>query len=199
MSLKTAVMLAGIAMVLGACGGSGGEQPSGAGTTSPAPLFPDAFKGVCAGAGVDKATAYNKNATSHKALLFQTYDDDLQDQSHLLPPAWTVTFAPKGDALTAIDLVVCAERTKDKLVKTCDGYKDDNKPTGNKVRWHTATYDVTVHEAKTAKQLSKTQLEATDETCPLIASFDSKNQTIDMYDTLKDTALNKVLQPFMAK
>jgi hypothetical protein len=199
MSLKFAAALSVGVLVLGACGGEADKPGGSSSKTAASPLFPDAFKGVCSGAGVGEATAYDAKASSHKALYFQSYRDALQDQSTGLPPAWTVTFSPEGNALAAIDIVVCAQRSADKLVKTCDGYKDDDKATGNKVRWHSATYDVTVHEATTAKQLLKREIEATDETCPMIASFDGKNQTIDMYDTLDDTVIANLLRPFMEK
>lgn len=179
------------------CSDEGGKEsaapaPSGAASK----LFPDAFKGVCSGAGVPQATAFDPAAKTHKALLFQTYTDDLQDQSHRLPPAWTVQFSPNKDALTAIDVVICAKRTEAELVKTCDGYKSDGKPTDNKVRWHTASYEVSAHEAKTGKELASKTLGATDETCPMFASFDGTNETIDDYATPSDSALADFAKPF---
>lgn len=198
MRWKAPAIAAMSVVVLAACGGGDDTgAPTGAGQTADAPLFPDAFKGVCSGAGVATATPFDSDAKTHKALLFQTYDDDLQDQSHRLPPAWTVTFSPTSDALTAIDVVICARRTADQLVKTCDGYKTDGKPTGNKVRWHTATYDVSAYEAKTGKKLASKSAEAADETCPMLASFDGKNETIDSYAALSDATLTTFAKPFV--
>lgn len=194
---KLAVLLS-TAVLIGGCGGGSsqdGNQAEGGGAESR--LFPDSFKGVCSGAGVAEATAFEESAKTHKALLFQTYKDDLQDQSHRLPPAWTVKFSPTADALAAIDVVICAKRTDAKLVKTCDGYKSDGKPTDNKVRWHTATYEVSAHEAKTGEKLESKTLAATDETCPMFASFDGSSETIDNYATLSDEALTEFAKPFV--
>ena len=82
---------------------------------TPSPATPlsvpkDAIVGA-AGATVSTATAYDPAATTHKALFFATWEDDLTDRSSSLPPDWTVNFSPEGDALRAIDLVVCARRT----------------------------------------------------------------------------------------
>ncbi|MFL6089277.1 MAG: hypothetical protein ACJ71Z_03960 [Aeromicrobium sp.] len=198
MRVNVVVATVVVAFALAATGCSNhGDTASAPGSTAAASkLFPDSFKGVCSGAGVAAATAFEASAKTHKALLFQTYEDDLQDQSHRLPAAWTVQFSPDKDALTAIDVVICAKRTEAKLVKTCDGYKSDGKATKNKVRWHTATYRVSAHEAKTGKQLAAKTLDATDETCPMFQTFDGSNETVDGYSTLSDETLTEFAKPF---
>lgn len=193
--MKTLTLVVLCGLLVSGCGSSA-EKPDEA-PSAAATLFPDDFKGVCSGAGVAKAAQYQAGAAAHKALLFATYRDDLQDQSHRLPPAWTVTFSPDRDALAAIDVVICAKRTADKLVKTCDNYESKGKTTGNKVRWHTATYQVTVREARTGKELADQSIEANDETCPMFASFDSDNQTIDDYASLSDSALSDFVRPYV--
>jgi hypothetical protein len=194
----TKLIAAAALLVLAGCGNGGGSTDDAAGGKAAAgsPLFPDDFKGVCSGGSVSKATPYDAKAASHKVLLFSTYKDDLQ-QSTTLPPDWTVQFSPEHDALKAVDLVGCARRTADKLVKTCDGYEKDGKSTGGKVRWHSATYELSVHEATTGKKLDSTSVEATSETCPMFASFDGKNETIDMYATAPDTEINDFLKPYV--
>lgn len=189
---------------LGACNKSGASKDTAAAGGSEAPadlatkLFSDNFKGVCSGASVAKAAAYDPKASGHKALYFSPYKDDLTDSSSSLPPDWTVQFATDKDALTAIDLVACSKRTAAREVKVCSGYKNEGKETQNKVRWHTATYELTLREARTGKLLDQTSVEANDTECPMFASFDNPDETIDDYDRLSDSAVNDFLKKHIA-
>jgi hypothetical protein len=190
---------------LGSCGGGGSagggsdaKGGSGAQTAQATPLFPDNFKGVCSGASVSTATPYEEGAKAHKALYFATYKDDFTDQSSSLPGDWTVLFSAQGDALKAIDLVVCARRTAATQVKVCDGYKNHDKPTENKVRWHTATYELSVREARTGKTLAETTAEATDSSCPMFMSFDGDSETVDAYASLPNATVADFLRPHMS-
>jgi hypothetical protein len=161
-------------------------------------LFPDNFKGVCSGASVSAATAYDPAAKAHKALYFETYKEDFSDHSSSLPGDWTVQFSPTSDAFRAIDLVVCAKRTAAKEVKVCDKYKTDGAASQNKVRWHTATYELSVMEAKTGKKLAQTTLEATDTDCPMFENFQSGTDTVDDYASPSDSAVADFLRPHMS-
>jgi hypothetical protein len=180
---------------------SGGAAKDGASsqTAQATPLFPDDFKGVCSGASVAAASAYDPAAAQHKALHFATYKDDFTDRSSSLPGDWTVQWAPEGNALIAIDLVVCARRTAAKEAKLCDGYKDDDKPTQNKVRWHTATYELSLWEAHSGKKLAATTAEATSTSCPMFMSFDGNAETVDAYASLSDTVVTDFLKPHIKK
>ncbi len=175
---------------------AGGEAADAAQT---AVLFPDDFKGVCSGAGVARATAYDAAATAHKALYFRTYEDDFTDQSSSLPGDWTVAWSPEGDALTAIDLVVCARRTAAVQVKVCDDYEDDGEETANQVRWHTATYDLSARDARTGAVLGQTTVEATSTDCPMLQMFDDNSETVDGYASLSDTVVSDFVRQHMAK
>lgn len=190
---------------LASCGGEQGTSAesdatgdAGASTTQASLLFPDNFKGVCSGASVSTATAYAAGAASHKALYFATYEDDFTDRSSSLPPDWTVLFSPDSDALRAIDLVVCARRTAQRQVKICDGYENDGSATKNTVRWHTATYELSVREAATGKELAQTTVEATDSDCPMFMSFDGDSDTVDAYASVSDSAVADFLRPHIA-
>lgn len=187
---------------LAACGGDGGagggsSANGGAdtGTAQATPLFPDNFKGVCSGASVSSAAAYVPAATGHKALYFTTHGDGLTDRSHSLPPDWTLLFSPDSDALRAIDLVVCARRTAARQVKVCDGYQNHGRPTQNGVRWHTATYALSVREARTGRTLAETTLDASDSNCPMFMSFDNDTDVIDGYASPSDSAVADFLRP----
>ena len=188
--------------VLASCGDKGGSSAggdanagAGAPTAQATPLFPDNFKGVFSGATVSTATAYNPQAASHKVLYFATHRDDLTDRSSSLPPDWTVLFSANGDALRAVDLVACARRTAARQVKVCDGYQNHGSPTQNQVRWHTATYELSLREARTGRQLAQTTLEATTETCPMFMNFDNDTETVDAYASLSDSAVADFLRP----
>lgn len=195
---------------LTACGGEQGNAGGGSGgdaalNTAQADLaaadrlFPDNFKGVCSGASVSAATAYDPQAATHKALYFATYRDDLMDRSSDLPGDWTVQFSPDSDALRAIDLVVCARRTAAQQVKVCDGYRNDGRETQNRVNWHTATYELTVREARTGRELAKTTAEATSTNCPMFQNFDGDSDTVDGYASLPDSAVTDFLRPHITR
>lgn len=200
---------AGLALAaLAACGGdkgggAGNAANGAAGGTEAAAgsqLFPDNFKGVCSGASVSAASAYDPNAASHKALYFATYRDDFLDQSSSLPADWTIQWSPNGDALRGIDLVVCARRTAAREVKVCDGYQNHGAPTQNRVRWHTATYELSVREAKTGRQLGETAtVEATNDQCPSFMTFQSDSETVDGYASLPDSAVADFLRPHISR
>jgi hypothetical protein len=207
-TLRTGIAFSGRLLAIAAlasCGGNGGSggasngsNGTGAQTAQASPLFPDNFKGVCSGAGVSTATAYNPAAPAHKALYFATYEDGLTDRSSSLPRDWTVQWSPSGDALTAIDLVVCARRTAAREVKICDGYQNDGRPTQNRVRWHTATYELSVREARTGRQVGETStVEATGSDCPMLVSFDNDSETVDQYASLSESAVADFLRPHM--
>lgn len=187
---------------LAACGGDGGNGAGGdanGATAAPAvqasQLFSDNFKGVCSGASVSTAAAYDPAGAAHKALYFATYEDDFTDRSSSLPGDWTIQWSPSGDALRGIDLVVCARRTAAQEMKVCDGYRNDGNPTQNKVRWHSATYDLSVREARTGRQLAQTTVEATDGDCPMFMSFDNDTETVDAYASPSGSAVNDFLRP----
>jgi hypothetical protein len=197
------VSAAVLALSLGGCGGSddgdsdGGDRSGADPDAADTPLFPDDFKPVCEGATVSTATAYDQAAASHKALYFATYEDSLIDQSSNLPKDWTVLFSASGNALQGIDLVACSVRTAEKLAQTCTGYEDDGKETGNEVRWHTATYEVSVREATTGTVLKQETIEATDESCPSLVMFDEGETTVDQYDDVPDEKIVALLKPFV--
>jgi hypothetical protein len=183
----------------GTTAGGNGNGGTGAETAQATPLFPDDFKGVCSGASVSRATAYDPAAEAHHALYFATYEDDLTDRSSSLPGDWTVQWSAEGDALRAIDLVACARRTAAREVKICDGYQNDGRPTRNRVRWHTATYELSVREARTGRQLGETTaIEATDSDCPMFANFDDDSETIDRYASPSDSAVADFLRPHIS-
>lgn len=194
---------------LAACGGgnSGGNTGGGSAnaatdgpTAPPGQLFADNFKGVCSGATVSSATAYNPQSRTHKAVLFETYKDGLSDRSTSLPDDWTVQYTTEGDAYRAVDLVVCSRRTADRQVKVCEGFKNrEQQPTQNRVNWHTATYELTVREATTGRQLAQSTVEANDTSCPMLQMFESDTEVVDGYASPSDTVIADFLRPHISR
>ena len=75
------------AFLLSSCGSDdGGGEADGGTTSTPAAtqLFPDDFEGVCSGATQSKAADY-ATTEAHKAVYFETYEEELLDQSTRLP------------------------------------------------------------------------------------------------------------------
>ncbi len=194
-----AIALASCDAIKSDSGGNGAKGGSDSLAVPASRLFPDNFKGVCSGASVSAATAYDPKAAAHKALYFATYKDDFIDRSTSLPGDWTIAWSPDRDALKGIDLVVCARRTAAREVKICDDYKKDDRPTQNKVRWHTATYQLSLMEARTGKKLAESTAEATDTDCPMFENFDGESETVDDYASLSETAVADFLRPHIAR
>ena len=198
------------ALTLAACGdeaasgdAASGESSATAGDVASAPgkkLFASDFKGVCSGATVSAATPYDPAGENHKALMFETWkNDDLIERSSTLPDDWTVQFSAEEDMYKQIDLVLCAKRTAETKVKTCEGYKSDGKETQNKVNWHTATYELTLVEATTGKTVAETTVNADSDRCPMFQSFESESDVVDGYARPADTAIADFIKPHMTK
>jgi len=196
-ALPAMLAVAAVAGCGGKGGNSAGQSASGIPAELPAQLFPDDFKGVCSGASASAASAYDAAGKAHKALYFATYKDDMSDHSSSLPADWTVQYAARGDPFKAIDLVVCARRTAAREVRVCDKYQKDGKPSQNKIRWHTATYELTLREAKTGRQLDRKSVEATDTECPMLIFTSDSEGTVDDYASLSNTAVTDFLRPHM--
>lgn len=177
------------------------ETTSAAPTTAaPDPsktLFPDDFEGVCQGASQSNAAAYAKGPGLHKALYFETFTDNLLDQSSQLPKDWTVEFSPSGNALSAVQLVGCATRTKDAFVKKCTGYTVKGKATANTVELYNATYELSLHVAATGATLGTTTVAAADSTCPSFVSFTEGEDTKKQYASVPEAKVNAFLKPFV--
>jgi hypothetical protein len=198
------VPLVVLTAALTACGGSP-ESGSGSGsrtTGSPPPqtLFSDDFKPACQGVSMTAAKPYDKSATtSHKILFFIIgRDDKLIDQSNsTLPQDWWVRIDQDPKAYSHVDLVVCAERTTQTFVKDCSGYKVKDKTSPLVVKWHTATYKVTVREAATGKELSAKEVTASDADCPQFYSIPADVTTVNDYAKPSEETIVNVAKPFV--
>ena len=177
-ALRIAVVATAAASILSSCAGSpGGHGPTGI-TTSPAPaqLFADDFKPVCQGATVSRATPYAAAGATHKVILFAPNDGGPYEDTSTFPTDWMVQFDANSDAYQKVDTVVCENVESEQLIKECTGYTKDDHETNNKVTLNSAKYQVSVHEATTGKVLSTTELDGTDDTCPMFMTFDDDDQ-----------------------
>ena len=173
-------------------GPGGGDAPA---TTTPPQLFDSDFRSVCQGASQSRATAYDAAAATHKVLYFETYKDSLVQSESKLPSDWQVTFDANCDAFAETDLVACAVRTGDTFVKDCTGYQKDGVDTGNVAKLHSATYELTVHEATTGKTLDTTTIDAPASDCPMFVSFESDADTVLYYETPSEDEVVAFLKP----
>jgi len=163
----------------------------------PAKLFADDFRGVCQGATVSRARAYDSGAAPHKVVLFTPYSGQLIEDTTTLPGDWMVQFDADADAYAKVDTVACVEVKDEQPLKECTGYQDNGRHTDDKVDLQSATYSVSVHEATTGKELGATELSGSDDSCPTILSFDNDNQT-KVYDTPPSSDdLVAFLKPFV--
>jgi hypothetical protein len=208
-ALQRALAVAVVAVTLTACGPfksksgddrQAADKPGAVATKArPTQLFPDNFKAACEGASFSLARPYDKAATGHKAVFFETSaDGELADSSQYLPDDWTVLFDANGDAYAAVDLTICAKRTAAKFVKDCDGYKIDDKPDPLVVKMHTATYALSVHESNTGKELATKSVEATDGSCPTyLFRVEKGTTTMDKYAVLTEEQVTAFAKPFV--
>jgi hypothetical protein len=160
-------------------------------------LFADDFRGVCKGATVSRATAYDATAPAHKVILFSSYEGDLMEDTTTLPEDWMVQFDANGDAYSKVDTVACVEVKDEQPLKECTGYQNDGHDTANKVDLRLATYTVSVHEARTGKELGTTELDGSDDSCPTVVSFENDTET-KVYDSPpSNDDMIAFLKPFM--
>ena len=189
---------------LTACGGSA-ESGSGSGssrtTGAPAPktLFADDFKPACQGVSMTAAKPYDKAASGHKVLFFITSrDDKLLDLSNsTLPQDWWVRIDQDPKAYATVDLVVCAERTAQTFVKDCTGYKVKDQTSPLVVKWHTATYKVTVREAATGTELSSKEVAASDADCPQFYSIPADVTMVKDYAKPPNETIVGIAKPYV--
>ncbi len=180
-----------IGLAVAGCGSSGSSGTGGGGGDKPADrvLFDTDFQGVCSGAPQAAAAAYDKaTAGIHPLLGFGSspLETDANKLSALtVPEGFTRRWAQGQNTLAEVQLVVCAKRVKDTVVKTCDGYQKDGKDTGQKVILHNASYEVKLFAAKTGEQLATKNIDATEDDCPTIVTGD----TTDYYPHVDETVV----------
>ncbi|MCX6519779.1 MAG: hypothetical protein NTZ21_03855 [Actinobacteria bacterium] len=110
-----------------------------------------------------------------------------------LPTQWDPVI---GEEHT-VELVVCMDRTSTTLRDTCTGYLDDaGADTGNAVELYDATYTVRLVAAVTGEEIARTDLAATEDTCPSFFYFDAEG-SVDQSFAEPTDAMTAWLAPFV--
>ncbi len=145
-------------------------RPSSKGYVADADL-----RGVCQGVASKSSPTYTKTAgVIHPIKMFVGKAPQYDIYGPQLPSSW--------EAVRNVELVGCADRIEEKLVKTCDGYERDNKPTGNKIEMFDAVYELRIVEASTAKQIGEPiRIDSKSGDCSILESFDGTNVTKQSY------------------
>jgi hypothetical protein len=200
-----AVLVAATLLAGGACGGGGDDGGDGAtkgkagddGAAAPTttavdpatevPAFLSDYERVCTTqVGFGGASAYEAAPGVHPVVLFEDYrGEGFVQSSRSLPAGWAVqedTDFKNTSDLAKAELVACSDRVKETPTgKQCtfkgdeDAKGDDAKPVD--LELVDATYELKVYEARTAKLLSTSTLEATSTECPFIATFKKGDST----------------------
>ena len=107
----------------------------------------DDLKKICKGEGIAKLPAYKKDAELiSPAYAFVTKTDEPLDDSRVLPRWWI------ADRLQHTQVVACAIVTDKRVVKECK-YEG-----GSVIKYYTATYGLSIRDAKTADQITHKQV-----------------------------------------
>lgn len=128
------------------------------------------FGDVCRGVKLEGATDYDPTVAGvHPVIAVSGEDPDYESSLIDLPDSWD----PVTGEEATVELIACLNRTASTLVETCEGYQDDDgADTGNTVEVYDATYEVRLIAATSGEEIAATQMEATDEECPMFVFFD---------------------------
>ena len=176
---------------------SGAKTTVAQDTTTAAPaakLFAEDFSAACRGIALPKAAAYGKAPGTHPAL--GQFGKGKDTQQAVLTESLTVAWNENSDALTAIELVGCAERTTETFVKDCNNYEFESKPDPDAIaKMYDATYKVSIREAKTGKEIGSGTIEAKQTDCPSFVLFE-KGKTKNEYAWDED-AFEAILKDYV--
>jgi len=128
------------------------------------------FGDVCRGVTLPGATAYDPTRSGvHPIMTVAGEPPEYEAAGANLPDQWDPVI---GEEQT-VELVVCLDRTAATARETCTGYLDDaGADTGNTVEMYDVTYAVRLVAATTGDEVATTQLDATGESCPMLALFE---------------------------
>jgi hypothetical protein len=152
------------------------------------------FGDVCRGVLLAGATPYDPARSGvHPLVTMAGESPTYETAGALLPDQWDPVI---GEEQT-VELVACLDRTSSTPMQTCDGYTDDNdQDTGLTVEMYDASYDVRLIAAASGDEVATTQLDATDDVCPMFVFFDDGETVKPVYAEPTD-ALTEFLAPFV--
>jgi hypothetical protein len=166
--------------------------------TAGSQLFDSDFEPVCRGVRLSRAAEYvAKPGQVSPVKVFVGKGSDLSINTGAAPAEWTIEWSQQGDALAGIQLVACADRTTATFVKECTGYSSNNGADNTGVvEFFDATYDVSIHSAKTGDVVGKGTINAKATDCPTVALFQSGETKTNEY-AMDDAAMQTILKPYV--
>ena len=170
------------------------EAPVAASTTVAEVNILTDFGDVCRGVKLPGATAYDPARPGIHPIETTAGEAPEYGVGGVgLPTQWDPVI---GEEHT-VELVVCMDRTSTTLRETCTGYLDDaGVDTGNAVELYDATYTVRLVAAVTGEEIARTDLAATEDTCPSFFYFDAEGSVDQSYAEPTD-AMTAWLAPFV--
>jgi hypothetical protein len=162
-------------------------------------IFDTDFLGACDGVGFDQATSYVPTAgVIHPVVVLTGEGTEMYGRTTAVREAWTRQWTPEAPlALSAIELVACAEKQSSTVAQECSGYEIDGIETDNVVRLNEVVYAVTLRAALTGVEVASTTITARDAECPMFVSF-TEGEQVTEYDSFDDLALQQFLEPYVA-
>jgi hypothetical protein len=182
--MRMAVLAVAGSFLLLAVVACGGEATPTAEPTE-RPLMSFDFEDVCRRGTVEKAPVYEPEAGAgkiHPLVAFKrTPDNDsfyhMSPSSLELPIPWMVD---SGEDHGTVELVVCLDGIDSSLADDC-GYEDDESDDEYILHIYNTTYQVTVYEAKTGKEVGSTTVEAAFDECPMFHMFSDREEVSYAY------------------
>lgn len=152
------------------------------------------FGDVCRGVKLPGATDYDPNRSGiHPLITMAGEDPEYEAAGANLPDQWDPVI---GEEQT-VELVACLARTSTTLSQTCEGYQDDsNEAIDKTVELYDVSYDVRLIAATTGEVVASTQLDASDEECPMFVLFDEGSDVTEWYAEPTE-ALTAWLAPYV--
>ena len=177
-------MIAGAAILLGACGSSGSEEsrgdsgePSSASTetdqttetTAAVAIFSDTeFNQVCRGTGLATASAYVAGEGGlHPVVVLEGEDPEYGYSSVTLPEGWETSY----ESYETTQLVACLDRVSATAAELCEGYEDEDSGTSWSIQTFDSSYELTLRDAQSAEVVAEQAFEGPADGCPMFSFF----------------------------
>ncbi len=169
------------------------DAPAASTTVAEVNILTD-FGDVCRGVKLPGATPYDPSRPGIHPIETTAGESPEYGVGGVgLPTQWDPVIREEH----TVELVVCMDRTSTTLLDTCTGYLDDaGVDSGNAVELYDATYTVRLVAAVTGEEIARTDLAATQDTCPSFFFFDDEGSVEQSYAEPID-AMTAWLAPFV--
>lgn len=130
---------------------------------------------VCEGGVATNTTAYSSGPSPHPIVLFTPSNvnaDSLVEESVTFKDR---TWRADSSNVDAAQLVGCFKRTSTGTSKKCD-FRSGGQPVS--VDYLSATYELTIREAKTGKSLGTKEVNGPNLTCPFVSTYNKADPKI---------------------